>query len=161
MRARHRNEEVREVVPGNYEGVMVTDRARSYDAQSLSGVRQQKCMAHVLRSISEVVETKVGRGRSFGKRLSELLRDAMDLWESQRRGDVADFCGETERLRRALSHHLRDRPMADRDNRRLQNKLGWHDDRENLSDTLAACLWGNPSMAAVFPEAYNVTRLRV
>ena len=62
MRARHRNEEVREVVPGNYEGVMVTDRARSYDAQSLSGVRQQKCMAHVLRSISEVVETKVGRG---------------------------------------------------------------------------------------------------
>ena len=140
VRARHRNEEIREVVPGNYEGVMVTDRARSYDAQSLSGVRQQKCMAHVLRSISEVVETKVGRGRTpnrsrghgFGKRLSELLRDAMELWESQLRGDVADFCGETERLRRALSHHLRDRPMADRDNRRLQNELGWHDDRENL-----------------------------
>ena len=132
VRARHCNEEVREVVPGNYEEVMVTDRARSYDAQPLSGVRQQKCMAHVLRSISELVETKLGRGWSFGKRLSELLRDAMELWESQRRGHVADFCGETERLRRALSHHLRDCPMADRDNRRLQNELGWHNDRENL-----------------------------
>ena len=59
VRGRHRNEEVREVVPGDHGGVMVTDRGRSYDAQALSGVRQQKCLSHVLRSISEVVETKV------------------------------------------------------------------------------------------------------
>ena len=77
VRARHRNEEVREVVPSDYAGVMVTDRARSYDARALSGVRQQKCLAHVLRSISEVVETKVGRGRSFGKRLSKTVYDPM------------------------------------------------------------------------------------
>ena len=38
VRGRHRNEEVREVVPGDYAGVMVTDRARSYDARALSGV---------------------------------------------------------------------------------------------------------------------------
>ena len=61
VRARHRNEEVREVVPGDYAGVMVTDRGGSYDAQALSEVRQQKCLAHVLRSISEVVKTKSGR----------------------------------------------------------------------------------------------------
>ena len=140
VRSRHRNEEVREVVPADYAGVMVTDRARSYDAQALSGVRQQKCLAHVLRSISEVIETKVGRGRTpdrsrghgFGKRLSELLREAMELRESERRGEVADYGGETERLRREVSYHLRDRPMPDRDNWRLQNELGWHDDRGNL-----------------------------
>ena len=74
VRGRHRNEEVREVVPGDYAGVMVTDRAR-YDARALSGV--QKC-----RIGSEVVQTKVGRGRSF--RLSELLREAMQLRESER-----------------------------------------------------------------------------
>ena len=132
VRGRHRNEEVREVVPSDYSGVMVTDRARSYDARALSEVRQQKCLAHVLRSISEVVQTKVGRGRSFGKRLSELLREAMELRESERRGEVVDYGGEMERLRRELSHHLRDRPMSDRDNCRLQNELGWHDDRGNL-----------------------------
>ena len=140
VRSRHRNEEVREVVPADYAGVMVTDRARSYDAQALSGVRQQKCLAHVLRSISEVIETKVGRGRTpdrsrghgFGKRLSELLREAMELRESERRGEVADYGGETERLRREVSHHLRDRPLSDRDNWRLQNELGWQDDRGNL-----------------------------
>ena len=140
VRGRHRNEEVREVVPSDYGGVMVTDRGRSYDAQALSGVRQQKCLAHVLRSISEVVQTKVGRGRTpdrsrghgFGKRLSGLLREAMQLRESERRGEVADYGGETERLRREVSYHLRDRPMPDRDNGRLQNELGWHDDRGNL-----------------------------
>ena len=132
VRSRHRNEEVRDVVPADYAGVMVTDRARSYDARALSGVRQQKCLSHVLRSISEVVQTKVGRGRSFGKRLSELLREAMQLRESQRRGEVADYAGETERLRREVSHHLRDRPLSDRDNGRLQNELGWQDDRGNL-----------------------------
>ena len=72
------------------------------------------------------------RGHGFGKRLSELLREAMELWELQRRGEVADYAGETERLRRSLNHHLRDRPLSDRDNRRLQNELGWQDDRGNL-----------------------------
>ena len=140
VRGRHRNEEVREVVPGDYGGVMVTDRARSYDAQALSGVKQQKCLAHVLRSISEVVQTKRGRGRTpdrsrghgFGKRLSGLLREAMELRQSYRRGEASDYVAETERLRRELSYHLRDRPMPDRDNGRLQNELGWHDDRGNL-----------------------------
>ncbi len=75
------------------------------------------------RLISEVIETKVGRGRTpdqsrghgFGKRLSELLREAMELRESERRGEVVDYGGETERLRREVSHHLRDRPLSDRD----------------------------------------------
>ena len=132
VRARHRNEEVREVVPSDYGGVMVTDRGRSYDAQALSGVKQQKCLAHVLRSISEVVQTKRGRGRSFGKRLSGLHRKAKELRQSYSRGEASDYVAETERLRREVSHHLRDRPMADLDNGRLQNELGWHDDRGTL-----------------------------
>ena len=132
VRARHRNEEVREVVPADYAGVMVTDRGRSYDAQALSEVRQQKCLAHVLRSISEVVKSKTGRGRSFGKRLSGLLREAMELREAYHRGEAVDFGVQAERLKRQVSYHLRDRPMADADNWRLQNELGWHDDRGSL-----------------------------
>ena len=95
-------------------------------------VKQQKCLAHVLRSISEVVETKRGRGRSFGNRLSRLLREAMELRQAYHRGEAADFAAEAERLRREATYHLRDRPMSDADNWRLQNELGWHDDRGNL-----------------------------
>ena len=79
-----------------------------------------------------MVQTKRGRGRSFGKHLSGLLREAMELRQSYRRGEASDYVPETERLRREVSYHLRDRPMADRDNGRLQNELGWHDDRGNL-----------------------------
>ena len=132
VRARHRNEEVREVVPSDYGGVMVTDRGRSYDAQALSGVKQQKCLAHVLRSISEVVQTRTGRGRSFGKRLKGLLREAMELRQAYHRGEASDFGVQAERLKQEVRYHLRDRPMADADNYRLQNELGWHDDRGNL-----------------------------
>ena len=81
-------------------------------------MKQQKCLAHVLRSISEVVETKRGRGRSFGNRLSRLLREAMELRQAYHRGEA--------------TYHLRDSPMSDADNWRLQNELGWHHDRGNL-----------------------------
>ena len=124
VRTRHRNEEVREVVPSDYGGVMVTDRGRSYDAQALSGVKQQKCLAHVLRSISEVVQTKRGRGRSFGNRLSRLLREAMELrqaYHQERRRTLPP----AERLRREAGDR------SDADNWRL-DELGWHHDRGNL-----------------------------
>src|SRR3954463_11315159 len=51
VRARHRNEEVREVIGEDYRGVLVTDRGKSYDAKELEAVKQQKCIAHALRSI--------------------------------------------------------------------------------------------------------------
>ena len=34
---------------------------------------------------------------AFGKRLSELLREAMELRESGRRGEVVDYAGEKKR----------------------------------------------------------------
>src|SRR5436189_1973986 len=58
IRAQHRNEEVRELIPGDYAGVMGCDRGRSYDAKQLRSVKQQKCLSHVQRSLSEVLERK-------------------------------------------------------------------------------------------------------
>src|SRR5260221_555315 len=57
IRDQHRNEEVRELVPANYSGVMVTDRGPSYDAEELSNLDQQKCLDHLKRNIDEVLET--------------------------------------------------------------------------------------------------------
>ena len=132
VRPRHRNEEVREVVPWDYSGVMVTDRGRSYDAQALSQVRQQKCLAHLLRSISEVVETKRGRARSFGNQLKGLLQEALELWRGYHAGAIPDFPTEARHLKEAMTHHLRDRVLTDRDNQRLLDEIGWHHDRGNV-----------------------------
>src|SRR5205823_3889143 len=79
VRPRHRNEEVREVIGDDYPGVLVTDRGKSYDAKELEAVKQQKCIAHALRSINEVLETKQGRARHFGSRLKNLLKEGLGL----------------------------------------------------------------------------------
>jgi transposase len=133
VRPRHRNQEVRERIPADYRGVMITDRGTSYDAVELSAVKKQKCLAHVLRSLSEVLETKARGARRFARRLKGLLREALAMWHERRAGPVvADFAERVQRLKRAITGHLRDRSLRDRDNQRLLNELGRCDDAGSL-----------------------------
>jgi transposase len=132
IRSQHRHEEVQEVIPPDYAGVMVTDRGRSYDAQAFAEVPQQKCLAHILRSISDVLQTKKGRARDFGERLKSLLQDAMQQWRRYHAGEGADFAAQAQGLQDAITHHLRNRCLTDPDNQRLLNQIGWHHDRGNL-----------------------------
>lgn len=139
---RYRSNEVRDVIGGHYgdayAGVLVGDRARVFDARTLSGVRQQKCLAHVLRSLSEVLEGKKGRARDFAAALSALLREAIGLWKRRQAGRIcAEACAEAygseaTRVRSEVAHLLRERRLTDPDNQRLLNELGTHHDRGNL-----------------------------
>jgi transposase len=125
VRRRHRNEEVRERIPADYAGTMITDRGTSYDAAELSAIKRQVCLAHVLRSISEVAEAKAGRAKWFGSELKALLRRALGLWHERRAGPPVE--GYAERVRRTkfdVTWHLRDRRLTDRDNQRLLDGLG-------------------------------------
>jgi transposase len=137
IRPHHRHEEVREVIPPDYDGVMVTDRGRSYDAQAFDAVHQQKCLAHIQRSISDVLDTKRGRARDFGAQLKAQLQEALALWHDDRDGTVADFKAEAEALQAEVTYQLRDRRLRDPDNHRLLTELGWHHDRGNLLRFLA------------------------
>lgn len=137
IRSQHRAEEVQEVIPPDYDGVMVTDRGRSYDAHRFDDVKQQKCLAHILRSINDVVATKKGRARDFGERLKGLLQDAIQLWRAWHAGEVADFPTEAQALWDAITHHLRPRMLTDPDNQRLLNGIGRQHDRGHLLRFLA------------------------
>jgi hypothetical protein len=55
VRPRHRHQEVQEVVPTDYQGVMVTDRGRSYEAYRFSRVKQQTCLAHLQKTLSTLL----------------------------------------------------------------------------------------------------------
>jgi len=132
IRARHRNAEVREVIPADYAGVLVTDRGRSYDASELAGVRQQKCLAHIQRALSTVLAQQHGPARAFSHRLKGLFRQAIEVWHAYHHGQRTGFAAQAQHLKDAITHHLRDRPLKDPDNRRLLNELGWHHDRGNL-----------------------------
>src|SRR5919106_1232229 len=72
VRPRHRHQEVQEVVPVDYQGVMVTDRGRSYEAHSFRKIRQQKCLAHLQKTLSVLLEKKKGRARELGENLKVL-----------------------------------------------------------------------------------------
>jgi transposase len=137
IRSRHRHEEVQEVIPATYEGVLVTDRGRSYDAQTFDGVAQQQCLAHIQRSISEVLETKGGRARDFGAQLKALLQEALELWHTYRDGQRTTDKVDAETLQEEITYQLRHRHLKDSDNQRLLNELGWHHDRGNLRRFLA------------------------
>lgn len=132
IRPRHRHQAVQEVIPTDYDGVMVTDRGRSYDAQAFDGVAQQTCLSHILRSSSDVLEAKRGRARDFGKQRKELWQDALALWHKHRDGQVPECKAEAEALQAELTYHLRDRRLHDPDTQRLLNALGWHHDRGNV-----------------------------
>jgi hypothetical protein len=121
IRTQHRNEEVQEIIPADYGGVLITDRGVSYDAKVFEGMRQQKCLAHLLKNISTVLEHKVGSERRFGVELKSLLREAIALSKvptGQTRSE------KVEDLDIRLTWHLRERMLKDKDNQRLLNGIG-------------------------------------
>jgi hypothetical protein len=132
IRDQHRNEEVRELIPTDYAGVMVTDRGKSYDAEELRGIKQQKCLDHLKENINEVLERKTGPARSFGLKLKSLLREARQLWRDQRAGKFENLQAEVARIEEELTTHLRDRILKDDDNQRLLNGIGLQHDRDRV-----------------------------
>jgi transposase len=132
IRRQHRNEEVRELIPGDYDGTLVTDRGKSYDAQELRAVKQQKCLAHIQRSLSQAMERQRESEQWFGRQLKELLSEAVALWHAYHEGERTDFEPKRAALKAAITKHLSDRTLADAENQRLLNELGRHHDRGNL-----------------------------
>jgi transposase len=132
VRPRHRHQEVQEVVPGDYQGVMVTDWGRSYEAHSFRKVRQQKCLAHLQKTLSLLLEKKRGRARELGENLKMLFQMAMDLWDEYHAGVVGDFEARVAELRFAVSYQLRERAVRDRDNQHLLKVLRGHHQRGEL-----------------------------
>lgn len=118
IRFQHRNEEVREIIPRDYGGVLVSDRGKSYDARESNAVAQQKCLAHLLRNVTDVVESKHGPARQFGDTLNLLLREALERWHARSGLPPEEFQKAYRELDGKLTYHLRNRilrpsmPMA-------------------------------------------------
>src|SRR5918992_567544 len=132
VRPRHRHQEVQEVVPRNYQGVMGTDRGRSYEDKSFRRVKQRKCLAHLQRTLSELLARKKGRARDLAGRTRELLRLAVGLWDKYHWGSREEFDRWAPEVGLALSYHLRDRPLKDSDNQKLLRMLRRYHQRGDL-----------------------------
>lgn len=136
IRPQHGNEEVRELIPGDYSGTLVTDRFSSYEAEELAGVEQHKCLSHLIRNAGEVVESKTGRAKVFGSELKALLQNANALWRKQQAGTVSGFAAQAEQIEQDLTHLLRPRRLRDADNQRLLDGIGLQHDRQRVLNFL-------------------------
>ena len=132
VRPRHRNEEVRELIPADFGGVLVCDRGRSYDAMELEGVAQQKCLAHLIRNAAATADEKTGRARHFGTQLADTLRRALSLASGRKQMSPADYWKQAVTLDDELTVLLRDRTLRDADNQRLLNGAGAQHDLGRL-----------------------------
>ncbi|HEU5117227.1 MAG TPA: IS66 family transposase [Isosphaeraceae bacterium] len=133
VRPRHRNEEVREVIGDNFQGVLVCDRGKSYDAEQLSGVKQSKCVPHLLRSVEEVVKKQPPAAQTVGMELRGIFERALGLWHSWEKGEVSleEYRARGQPLLEALRHALRPRRLRG-DNATLVAGLRWQMQRGHL-----------------------------
>ena len=132
VRPRHRNDEVRELIPADFPGVMICDRGPGYDARELEDVAQQKCLSHLIPNAKAVEESKIGRARQFSRRLKELLRQALALSAKKNELDAVDYKKQVGELSDELTLHLRDRALSDEDNQRLLDGIGAQHDRARV-----------------------------
>lgn len=153
IRPEHSNEQVREIIPSNYSGTMVTDRFPSYEAEELAGVKQHKCLAHLMRNVTVVVESKRGRAKVFGSQIKSLLQSANDLWRQQRAGEVSDYADRGEQIDQELTYLLRPRQLQDPDNQRLLDGIGRQHDRGRVLNFLS-----NPEIEPTNNRAERVLR---
>ena len=132
IRPQHRNEEVRELIPANFGGVLVCDRGKSYDARELEAVTQQKCLSHLILNAAEAAKEKTGRARQFGQRLKDQFQCALSLWADRKSLQPEDYRKQAKALDEELTIHLKDRTLRDPDNQRLLNGVGTQHDRGNV-----------------------------
>lgn len=114
VRPQHRNEEVRELVPADFGGVMICDRGRSYDAAELEGVAQQKCLAHLIRNSAKLSDEKAGPARRFGRQLKDILQRALLLFAGRQETGPKAWWKQVETLARHGTDGSPQRPQAPR-----------------------------------------------
>ncbi len=134
IRWRHRHNEVLEVLGQEFAGKLSTDRGKSYDAEAMKGVPQNKCSSHLLRNISELLKSQVPQAQTVGLEIADVIRRANELWKRFNRGELLreKFDDEGERLYLELGQALRPRRVKDPGNRRLLKELRRHYENGNL-----------------------------
>lgn len=130
----YRNDEIREVFPEDYKGTLVGDGAKAFDANELSGVKQQKCIFHGLKMIREALEKKQdGEERKFGETLKGLLQEGLSLWHGYHDGNKRGYRAKVADLDERFTKHLREQTLNDDDNQRLLKFFGEHHRKGNLT----------------------------
>ena len=111
-----------------FQGVLVADRFKVYDSHDLAHLEQQKCLAHILRNISDVIEYHKGRrgqGQRYGAALKEAFQESLRVHKAFLSGTLSrdELDEEAERLNLYLWKLLERSPLKSKENERLRKGL--------------------------------------
>ena len=121
----HTNVELRDGLGQNFVGILICDRFSTYDSRVLEGVRQQKCLAHLIRNADEVAvgeQGRPGRGELYGRRVAQVFRDGIRLHRDVTTGVCTpdEYAQQGEGLTLRLDVLLNRAPLKSKANERLR-----------------------------------------
>jgi transposase len=120
-----------EMLGEKFSGILASDGFRAYDQVRLSEWLKQKCLAHLLRDLKDMEETKRGGALRFARDGTALLQAALALKKEKPSLDPPVFAQRAGELEARLDGLIaRKRYLTDRDNRRFARRLHRH--REHL-----------------------------
>lgn len=128
----HRNQEVRELIPSDYQGTVNCDGGSSYGAKLLATVRQQKCLSHVLRLIAEPLKFLGSRLAEFPENLKRLLKEALAAHRRYRRGEAVDLPAEHRRIGAEIEAWLKKADPDSPTHSRLAGTIGGYHKKGQL-----------------------------
>jgi transposase len=131
------HEVVLKILGRDFAGILVADSFRAYDAAALADWLQQKCVAHLLRNLADLLERKQGRARQFAQEIMALLREALALKAGATDLRTAEYEAAATALEERLDRLLDERRrFTDSDNLRLAERL-----RKHRADILRFLYW--------------------
>jgi len=125
------HEVVLDILGAEFAGILNTDCFLAYDAKALKDWLKQKCVAHLLRNLSEIEASKTRGAVRFARNVTQLLRDALQLKAGKADLPPATFVEQAAALEERLDQLCHERRrFTDPDNARFAKRLRKH--REHL-----------------------------
>lgn len=113
-----------DILGEKFQGILASDCYLAYDEKRLTTWLKQKCVAHLLRELKEVQESKTGRALHLARQLTLLLQEALALKAQKARLDPFTFFQRAQALESRLDVLIAPaRRLSDRDNARFAKRL--------------------------------------
>lgn len=124
IRRNRGHEVVLDILGEEFSGTLVSDRFSAYDHKKLSGWLKQKCVAHLLRNLSELKENKRAGAVRFAQDVTKLLKKALQLKKEKAKWSQDGYLKETVILEGKLDRLVdENRQFRDEENARFAMQL--------------------------------------
>jgi transposase len=116
-----------DILGREFKGILTSDCFVAYDDKRLAAWIKQKCLAHLLKDLKEMEESKTGRAVHFARDGTAVLRAALVLKAEKSNLDPATFAQRAQALESQLDLLISQRrQLKDRDNIRFARRLRKH-----------------------------------